>query len=404
MKIKNVLLFLIFAISATIISFIVCTKLIYNPSLNDSVYMIDENIGKKSNSFDYDIIHLVNKEEKNYLISPYSIAYALSILRDGASGNTKKQIENVLGKYILDNKYNVENRISIANALFIRNKYENDIKKEYINNIKNNYEADILFDEYKTPDKINNWVKNKTYNMIDKILNEMNEDFVLGIANAIAIDVEWNTQFIENRTSKEEFTNLDNTKSEIDFMHTDEDITYIENELAKGIIKDYKKYDNTELEFIAIMPNNNIKEYINKFNIDELNSLLNNKKSNSNDLEIHLSLPKFKFDYDYTNFKADLINMGIKDAFDSNKAKFNSIINDNSDLELYVNEAIHKTHIDLSEYGTKAAAVTYFGLYKNTALPKQKEIIDIKFNKPFLFIIKDKNSNDIWFFGTIYEQ
>ena len=32
-----------------------------------------------------------------------------------------------------------------------------------------------------------------------------------------------------------------------------------------------------------------------------------------------------------------------------------------------------------------------------------KTTIQIEFNKPFIYIIKDKNSDNIWFFGTVYE-
>ena len=45
---------------------------------------------------------------------------------------------------------------------------------------------------------------------------------------------------------------------------------------------------------------------------------------------------------------------------------------------LYVGEAIHKTHIELNEVGTKAAAVTYFGIYKETSFfnPNEPKIIN----------------------------
>ena len=94
--------------------------------------------------------------------------------------------------------------------------------------------------------------------------------------------------------------------------------------------------------------------------------------------------------------------MGITDAFDENIADFHNIINDNTNYNLYVSEAIHKSVIELNENGTKAAAITYFGMSKNSMMPKEKEVINIKFNKPFLYIIKDKNNDNIWFFGTVY--
>ena len=82
----------------------------------------------------------------------------------------------------------------------------------------------------------------------------------------------------------------------------------------------------------------------------------------------------------------------------STKANFNYLAPD-----IYVSDAIHKSHIELSESGTKAAAVTIFTFDKNAIIEKTKETINISFNKPFLYLIKEKNNNNIWFAGIVYE-
>ena len=69
--------------------------------------------------------------------------------------------------------------------------------------------------------------------------------------------------------------------------------------------------------------------------------------------------------------------------------------------QLYVSTAIHMTHISLNEKGTKAAAVTYFGIEKATAFMGEKEYIDIEFNKPFMYMIRDTKSHEILFFGVV---
>ena len=71
-------------------------------------------------SFDYKIIHSVNSSYNgNYLISPLSIAYALSIVNEGTDNNAKNEISNLLGNYKLYPRVNVKERISIANSLFV---------------------------------------------------------------------------------------------------------------------------------------------------------------------------------------------------------------------------------------------------------------------------------------------
>ena len=97
-----------------------------------------------------------------------------------------------------------------------------------------------------------------------------------------------------------------------------------------------------------------------------------------------------------------LKNLGINEAFDEDNANFTKMIEIKDNV--YVGEAIHKTHIEVSESGTKAAAVTYFGMYsKSSVEPRPDEIIVIKFNKPFAYMIREKNSGEVLFFGTVYE-
>ena len=362
----------------------------------DDEVTIEPSISK--GDFDYNLIHLVNKNTKNYLISPYSIGYALSMLKDGAKDETLTQLNELLGNTKYDKFENVEDRIGIANAIFIKNIYKDDISSNYLNTLKNKYDSEIIFNELLNADPINNWVKNKTYNMIDKVIETIDKDFVLGLVNAIAIDVEWKTKFEEENT----YDGTWNNDKKVSMMHSSNSVTYIENNKAKGIIKDYKKYGDTELEFIAILPNDNLQEYINNFNKEELDSILSNKKVPDSNLDIKLTIPKFSYDYQYEKLKDDLISIGVVDVFDGTTSNLRNMLTDDSILQLYASDVIHKTHIELSESGTKAAAVTFIPIFKNTAMPQEKEVINIVFDRPFLYIIKDKNSDNIWFFGTVY--
>ena len=69
----------------------------------------------------------------------------------------------------------------------------------------------------------------------------------------------------------------------------------------------------------------------------------------------------------------------------------------------YVSDAIHKTYIDLNEKGTKAAAVTAFLVAGKSALPEELKTIEINFNKPFAYMIRDTKTKEILFFGVVYE-
>lgn len=367
------------------------------------------------NGFNIKLIKSTIKKE-NYLISPYSIEIALNMLKEGANGNTKDEIEKVLPNRKISD-ISIKNRVNIANALFIKDKYKNTIKKDFKITLVDSYDSEVLYDEFKTPDVINEWVNKKTDGMIKKIINKMDDNFVLGVANAIAVDVEWAKQFDCNDTTKEKFTKDNGKTINVEMMHnsyTTDSYKYLESKDAKGIIIPYKSYDfktgkidydnGRNLEFIGILPNKSVEEYIKNLTEDGLNNLIKSASSASSTFEIRLSLPRFKYEYSVDNFKDSLVKLGIKDAFDQYNADFSGIMK-KSDMDdnLYVGTAIHKTYIDLNEKGTKAAAVTFFGIDSYAVLPQDKEIINIDFNRPFVYMIRDAKTKEMLFFGAVYE-
>ena len=151
-----------------------------------------------------------------------------------------------------------------------------------------------------------------------------------------------------------------------------------------------------------MLPKDNVDSFINILTKEKLDEILNSGREASDSFNINLSLPRFTYDYDEKEFMSILKDMGIKDAFDPDNANFKKIIEIAENV--YVGEAIHKTHIELNETGTKAAAVTYFGMFKNTAMIRNEiEVVNVVFNKPFFYMIREKNTGEIVFFGAVYE-
>jgi len=93
-----------------------------------------------------------------------------------------------------------------------------------------------------------------------------------------------------------------------------------------------------------------------------------------------------------------LQNMGVRDVFNPGAANLSAMFKKDNDF--YVSEAIHKTYIELDEKGTKAAASTAFVISKNAAV---EDYVSIRFDKPFVYIIRDKKTKEILFFGKVLE-
>ena len=162
--------------------------------------------------------------------------------------------------------------------------------------------------------------------------------------------------------------------------------------------------NDNQFELVAFMPNKSIDDYIENITEEDLKFNKGLEEPNKSK-EIYLSLPRFTYEFDLDDFINILKSMGIEEVFDVSKADLTNMYLPNDKFHsLYVDEAIHKTKIELTEDGTKAAAATYFGMEEGVAIEKEpKEIIRIEFNKPFIYMIRENNTKEILFFGTVYE-
>lgn len=208
---------------------------------------------------------------------------------------------------------------------------------------------------------------------------------------------------------------LDKYIEEINSNYKAEDKTtdfslYVDDNI-KVFAKDLKEYDGTTLQYVGIMPTaEELDSYINKVTANDINNIIGNlkelKAENFKDgvvTKITGFIPKFKFEYKLDLMK-DLKKLGVTNVFESGRANLTNI---SSDESLYIDTAIHKANIEFTQDGIKASAATVYGgggatggfdyLYE---VPVEE--IDLTFDKPYMFIIRNKNSGEVWFTGTVY--
>lgn len=353
----------------------------------------------------FKFLKMENKKE-NMIYSPLSIRYALQMLNEGANSNTKAQIEKVIGNTNLRKYDNINDVLSLANALYIRDTYSKYVKDEYKNKLLNNYNAEIKYDAFKSADNINNWIENKTFGQIKNMLRDeivTNPDNEMFLINALAIDMAWKEKFDGEDTHGGKFY-LENGKEMTATMMNQEtksdSISYYKDDEITAISMDLEQYENEQMEFIAIMPNEDLSNYIGNFGTDTLKSINDNLTlASKTKYGLDISIPRFSFDYDL-NLEDDLKTLGITDAFNPDLADFSNM---SSKSPLWVGGALHKANIDFTEKGVKAAAVTVIYMTYTMALADEKKPIEIRIDKPFMYLIRDKKTGEIWFVGTVYE-
>ena len=222
------------------------------------------------------------------------------------------------------------------------------------------------------------------------------------LINALAIDMEWDSSFSTNDTYSGVF-DKDGNNLKVAYMNKsniyEDSISYKIDDDVTVLAMDLKEYDGVQLEFDAIMPNEeSLDSFISNIDskkIDKYLSNLNNLSEVDEDTDINIKIPKFDFDYSI-NLKNELMAMGIKEAFGYD-ADFSKITGDDS---LFVSDAKHKADIEFSEEGIKAAAVTAMMMNEKMALPN--DVVNIDIDKPFMFVIRDKKTGEVWFVGSVY--
>ena len=358
--------------------------------------------------FSVDLFKHSYTKNKNSLISPPSVYLALGMTANGSSGETLNEFENLLGKKgininDLNSYYNSltnkltdteDGKLSIANSIWYNSAGKNlNIKNNFLQTNADYYNASAYGADFSKPDTvsdINNWVKSKTGNTIDKIIDKTYPTDILYLINAVYFDQQWKEPYTNGTVQKGIFEPMDRTPELVDFMHSKE-TGYIKDDKTQGFIKPYK---NGKYSFVALLPNKdiNIYDYVSSLTGEKFLKLINNKS----DVEVIASMPKFKSEYEI-KLKEPLKQMGLKKCFSSTEANFRKMA-DYSSGSIYVGDILHKTFIMVSEQGTKAAAVTSVemdGASNNSFYPS------VCLNRPFVYAIIDNETKLPLFMGIM---
>jgi serpin B len=337
----------------------------------------------------------------NVFISPASISMALSMVYNGALGNTKSAMQGTLAYQNLDfNTINKDNlalinmlknpdknvTLSIANSLWLRQgvKFNNN----FLKTVQQSYQAKastLNFNSPEAPTTINNWVSSSTNGKIPKIVDQIPDSEVMYLVNAVYFKGSWNKTFDKEATQNYPFTTGDGTVIQYPLMSQDGTYKYFEDNGLQSIQLPYGK--SKRLSMNVYLPQN-MSSFLKGLSYAQLNAW-SRKYTESQGT---ILLPKFKLNYSKELSKT-LTNMGMGVAF-SDQANFGSIGND-----LKISSVQHVTYINVDETGTEAAAATGISVGTTSAVGPSGFLMQV--DKPFVFTIQDNNTNDILFVGVV---
>jgi serpin B len=354
------------------------------------------------NQHSLELTQQLYKPGANLFCSPYSLSAALAMTYAGASGLTAEEMEKVMHypqtlthegflmmtKRMAEINAKEKVKLAVANALWNRLKLHPD----YLAITKKYYNAEVYPLTSETP--INDWASKNTNGKIPKVLEpgDITPLVKLVLTNAIYFKGDWVKTFDKENTQEAQFYQSDKSISSCSLMYAKDDFKYGQFDGFQAI---ELPYSGDDLSMVVLLPQreSSLKQMLLTLNMKELDTQLRALKNQ----KVELWLPKFKLETSY-ELKDVLMQMGMNVPFKN--ADFSKMTIDKTPLE--ISRIIQKAFVEVNEKGTEAAAVTVVMMATESSINRNENLIpQFRADRPFLFLIRDKQTGAILFTGGL---
>ena len=234
----------------------------------------------------------------NLLLSPLSAADALCLTMEGAAGETRQQMETVLGEaetmggYFSTIRRETGEQLTMADSVWIRNDPSLPVNDTFLAIATEDYQAEVFsapFDE-NTRQDINTWVEDRTDGEIQNLIEQIQGSEMLYLINTTLFDAKWQDKYEANEIRDRDFTTVSGKTTQVKMMYSDED-TYLENDFCTGLLK---YYEGKDYAFVGLLPDEDITIYqlVDRLDGDTLHKLISGRIS----AEVEAGIPVFSGD------------------------------------------------------------------------------------------------------------
>ena len=336
-------------------------------------------------------VNKMSNPSDNVVTSPYSAGAALSMLEEGAQGQTKAELDNALNGCLFSNqKLQGGDSVTVksANSLWLDSDFS--VRNHYVSLLQKDYDAlveTLRFSDPATVRAINNWCAENTEGKIDEIIARLTPGDVMVLLNALYFNAPWQDRFDPAMTSKADFLAVSGLRK-VDMLYRRGHYNYAEYQGCQMIELPYM--GSTYSMYVVLPPQgmniDALVPYLNENIYDQAMNMLA-------PVEVKFRMPKLKMETEML-LNDVLMGMGVKTAF-TGAADFKGI----SEMgPLVLSQVKQKCYIDVSESGTEAAAVTSIQV-RLTSVRPENDVKTMTVDRPYLFFIADRESDNILFAG-----
>ncbi len=337
---------------------------------------------------------------QNVFISPVSIGVALAMAAAGAKGPTREAMLHTLGvsasnlnaanaALISELKDNNDASVGIADALWTRS----DVKPrtQYVQTLEQQFSAKaqaLHFGDPSAAAAINEWTKQHTLGLIDRIIDRTNVSDFVYLTNALAFKGTWTQQFKKSGTHPMPFTNADGSRSTVQMMSQSAQFNLYEGSDMQALRMPYGK--GGYAAYVLLPSSGGADALVKNLNATTFEHIAHDAKP----AFVGVSLPRFTAQYT-TSLVPLLRAMGMGVAF-SDSADFSGI--HAIPPHLAITSVNHAAYVQVDEQGTTAAAATSVGIgLLAIRVPDKTFVVD----RPFVLALRDERTGSLLFIGEI---
>ena len=329
---------------------------------------------------------------ENILVSPYSAGVALSMVAEGAEGQTRTEFDKALNGSLfkaVDLGNNDTVTVKSANSVWITDDFS--VRNRFVGILEKDFDAEVVnlnFADPATVKAINNWCSENTEGKITEIVDRLSPSMVMMLINALYFNAPWADAFLESNTHDGVFYTASGD-IQVPMMAKTDRMNYAEYQGAQMV---ELPYEGERYAMYVVLPPKGLSldkmiSYVNENLYEQAMSMMTAQK-------VRLTLPKLKLETEMVLNKT-LQHMGIKTAFTS-AANFKGIAEMGP---LVLDPVKQKCYIDVSEKGTEASAVTSVGVRLTSARPET--LVTMNVDRPYVFFIADRTNGNILFAGRV---
>lgn len=343
------------------------------------------------------------------VVSPLSVTYLMSMLANGADGETQQQILATLGwagegiqqpslqdindysRMLIEKTARLDKAVTVEIANYVAVNKEFKLNSKFQKSVERDYKAGVESLNFTSPStlkRINDWCNDRTHGMIPSIINELDPDAVSYLMNAIYFNGTWKDKFSKEETKQEMFRGYTRDIQYVDMMHRHGEYFYADGDGYSAVSI---PYGNGAFRMTVILPSEG------SFLRDVMASMDGGKfqelQRSMEKCNVDLKIPRFTTEVDLP--LNDIISALGAPLIFSPQADFSQFARG----DFYVSKMFQKAKIEVSEEGTKAAAVTAAIMMMSAVRPEKKRNVVFHADSPFAYIISENSTGSIYFMG-----